>query len=256
LFSLLKINFKKTSIIGCDHTSASYKSNGLLGRLKWNLYKKIDCLIALTEMDNIFYEKNGVKSVYIPNFISLDRLHDIKVNRKFFLLFVGRLSIEKRPLLALEAYRQSKLAEKGIKFRMFGDGDLYPLIQSYLEGNGLTQSVEVIRGVSNPDLIYKDAYGLILTSSLEGFGMVLVEAISRNIPCVSFDVPCGPRSIIKNGVNGFLVQDGNIEEMSQRIVEIENSKFSDIQHTIGIFDEKVVILKWLALLNSLEYKGV
>ncbi|MFW1839160.1 glycosyltransferase [Acinetobacter gyllenbergii] len=256
LFSLLKMNFKKTLIIGCDHTSASYKSNGFLGRLKWSLYKKIDCFVALTELDNIFYEENGVKSIYIPNFINLDKLRDIKTNGKFFLLFVGRFSQEKRPLLALEAYRKSGLVEKGINLRMFGDGDLYPLIQSYIQSNNLCNNVEVISGLSDPDLIYKDAYGLLMTSSLEGFGMVLIEAISRNIPCISFDVPCGPSSIIKNGVNGFLVQDGNIEEMGQRLVEIENGNFDNIQHTIESFDEKVVILKWLALLSSLESKGV
>lgn len=256
LFSLLKINFKKTVMVGCDHTSSGYKSSGFLGRVKWGLYKQIDCFIALTESDNLFYKNNGIKSVYIPNFISFNSINQSQGNKKSFLIFVGRFSCEKRPLLALEIFKNSGLIEKGIKLRMFGDGDLYLPIQYYIAKNGLSESVEVIRNCSDADLIYKDAYALIMTSLLEGFGMVLIEAISRNIPCISFDVPSGPSTIIKHGVNGFLVQEGNIEGMIQSIIEIENSDFDNIKHTISSFDENIVISKWLKLLNSLGCKDI
>ena len=59
-------------------------------------------------------------------------------------------------------------------------------------------SIKIIKGEVDPEVIYKDALALILTSKVEGFGLVLLEAISRNIPCLSFKTSYGPLNIIKN----------------------------------------------------------
>lgn len=51
-----------------------------------------------------------------------------------------------------------------------------------------------------------------------GFGMVLLEAMSCGVPVVSFDCPCGPKDLITDGENGYLVEDGDIEKLADRIV--------------------------------------
>ena len=57
----------------------------------------------------------------------------------------------------------------------------------------------------------------VLSSRYEGFGMVLIEAMSFGIPCVSFDCNYGPSDIIKNNEDGFLVENGKEKELAAKL---------------------------------------
>ena len=55
--------------------------------------------------------------------------------------------------------------------------------------------------------------------------MVIIEAMACGVPPVSFTCPCGPRDIIDDGKDGLLVEDGNIEELAEKICYlIENEE--------------------------------
>ena len=57
-----------------------------------------------------------------------------------------------------------------------------------------------------------------MSSRYEGLPMVLLEAQAAGLPIVSFDCKCGPKDVIENGVDGFLVEDGDIEQLAQKLV--------------------------------------
>ncbi len=57
----------------------------------------------------------------------------------------------------------------------------------------------------------------VMSSRFEGFGMVLIEAMSCGIPCVSFDCPFGPSDIITNEEDGFLVENGNTNALAEKL---------------------------------------
>jgi len=246
LFSVLKINNSKTKVIGCDHTSTIFSKGIIIDKIKYALLRKIDCMVALTEQDNEFYLKKGINSITIPNPIDIKAIRNFENNRKY-IIYVGRFSDEKQPLHALEIFYKSELWKSGKKMRFFGLGILENEMKKFIKDHFLENFVEIITNEKNPDTIYKDAYCLLMTSKIEGFGLVLIEAISRNIPCIAFNVPYGPRNIIIHGENGFLIEDFSIEDSviilkSSVIIELFEN---DLATTILKFDVERIKEKWM-----------
>ena len=64
---------------------------------------------------------------------------------------------------------------------------------------------------------YLNSSMLLMSSLYEPFGLVLAEAMSCGLPVVAFDCPYGPADIIKNGIDGFLVENRNIGVFANRV---------------------------------------
>src|SRR5690554_6541608 len=72
---------------------------------------------------------------------------------------------------------------------------------------------------------------MVLPSRSEGFGMVLVEAMACGVPCVSFNCPEGPADIIRDEEDGFLVTNGDFEELASKIIVLIEDE--DRRKTMG-----------------------
>lgn len=92
---------------------------------------------------------------------------------------------------------------------IYGDDDEnYSLKQMALD-SGITSGIEFKPSVKDIVPVYQDASIYIMTSRYEGFGMVLLEAMGCGLPCVAFDCPVGPKDIINDGQDGYLISDGD-----------------------------------------------
>lgn len=163
-------------------------------------------IVVLTK-ENGDWIKNKCKkaSVYvIPN-------ESPKTNKNFYkdskkALFVGRLSYQKRPDRLLTCWREFKKEEQnGWCLDVIGDGEMYNDMVTLADDLDISDSVNFRGRVKGFASVYGQASVLLMTSEYEGFPMVLLEAQSYGIPCISFDCPTGPREILDNSDGGIVV---------------------------------------------------
>lgn len=120
-------------------------------------------------------------------------------------VFVGRVQREQKRIdRLLDAIaRLPQIASWTIQ--VVGDGDDLGWFQERVSQLGVSDRFTWTGWQSNPWEHIKEATFLAFPSAHEGFAMVMVEAMSHGIPVLSTDCDFGPRTIIREGVNGWLV---------------------------------------------------
>lgn len=84
----------------------------------------------------------------------------------------------------------------------------------------LEDVIYLVGPTTNMDVEYKKSSIFVLSSRAEPFGLVVIEAMSFGVPVVSFDCPNGPREIIDDGIDGLLVENGNVNALSAAIMKM------------------------------------
>lgn len=129
---------------------------------------------------------------------------------------VGRLDYQKgfdRLIKVWNAVSRSGVAT-GWRLDIFGQGECKEKLQDMIEGFGLADTVSINPPVKDIAKEYARSSVLVMTSHYEGLPMVMLEALSAGIPVVSFDCKCGPKDLIRDGENGFLIKDGDTGAMA------------------------------------------
>ncbi len=137
---------------------------------------------------------------------------------------VGRLYPEKNQRLLVEAFRIVAKHEETARLLILGEGPERRNLQEQISGCGMEDRVELHDFVQNPFPYYSKAKVFVLTSKSEGFGNVIVEALSTGTPVVCSDCPGAPRTILADGKYGRLVQQDNAVQIAEAILETLSEK--------------------------------
>ena len=217
-------NFSTQNVGLVKRLFAKYWSHNLVAHLR-----RLDKLVVLTEKDReAWVELENV--VAIPDPLSLYPKTVSSLTEKR-IVAVARYSHEKGIDLLLQAWALVEKQTDGWRLDVYGDGDRIPYNQ-LIEDLRIDRSRCELHGrTDNVETEYINSGIFVLSSRFEGFGMVLTEAMACGLPVVSFDCPWGPRSILSDGNDGSLVENGNVEALSDSLIRLMGDE--DLRHRMA-----------------------
>ena len=260
LFSIPATRFTKTKLISWEHFNF-YEDNGSHLRIyaRKLAARFSNCIITLTEHDKQNYLNNldikgKVEYIYNP----IEEVDDIECNIKSKqIISVGRLTYQKGFDMLCDVAKVVLKDNKGWKWLILGDGEDKDKLRSKIKEYGLENKLILKGNVSNVEEYYKNSSLYVMTSRFEGLPMTLLEAKTYKLPIVSFNCLTDPSEIVKNNINGYLINPENVEAMSNKLNILMNDEnklkeFSNnAQIDIEKFKLKPIIEKWGNLLIKL-----
>lgn len=234
--------------------------------ISWSRYLRQFCLsysdyyVCLTKKDlETYFNEFKVKCLITNVYNTFDEnLIDVKYNiDSNIIVTAGNFYYTKGFDLAVEVAKCCLLNHSDWKWKFYGDGVEFNKVRDQIERYGLQNKVILAGRSECMRDVYSEAGIYVMTSRLEGFGLVLLEAKACGIPVVAFDCPCGPAEIIENGENGILIQNFDIRSMAESITQLIENKdmrmnFSkSAKEHLSAYSSENFRNQWLGILKSI-----
>jgi glycosyltransferase involved in cell wall biosynthesis len=218
---------------------------------------KFDKLILLNADEKLFYKSPN--TVVIPNSLEIPAAMQAELRNKRAIA-AGRIAPVKGFESLIEAWKNFSGRIDGWQLDIFGHGekDYIDQLKQLIEDNKLTSQVRINKATNDLRGEMLQSSFFAMSSHTECYPMVLLESLSIGLPVVTFDCPTGPRHIITDGADGFLVEDQNVAAYADKIVslasdtELLRSFGNHAKQHASKFSNDIVMQKWVSLFKFLS----
>ena len=216
---------------------------------------KLDKLVVLTpDAASEWPEVKNIMMIPDPLPIKVDRCSTTSYKR---VITIGRYSFEKGYDLLLKVWSIVEKKLSDWQLDIFAMGDPTPYVKMMDDLSIDKKRCHLNRSVVDVEDEYMKSSILVQPSRTEGFGLVIVEAMSCGLPVVSFDCENGPRSIITNGEDGFLIPPFDVEMFANSLMRLMSD--DDLRESMGEkgkqnsqrYDIDIVGQQWKQLFDEL-----
>lgn len=242
------------------HSVAGRPSTPGLQRIIVTSGRTLDGLVAPTPADRDAYRLAladvGTLVESIPNPVPWPIERFVTPQAKL-VVAAGRLEPVKGFARLIEAYEPVAHANPDWQFHIYGEGSQRGRLEREIAERSLEGRVRLRGYAARFDEILASASIAALASHHEGHPTVLLEAMSKGLPVVSFDMSPGPATLVDDGANGWLVPDGDVSAFSTALFEL--IKDSDLRLRMGAasqaaarwYEADPVVDRWEALFARL-----
>ncbi|HAY3551988.1 glycosyltransferase family 4 protein [Elizabethkingia meningoseptica] len=231
--------------------------NKLRSNADLKVAKQYDRFVVLTHEDKGYWGQKLPNIAVIPNansFVASAKA-PLEIKR---VIAVGRYDYQKGFDELIDVWAKIYTMHPEWSLDIFGHGPLKEELQNQIDRLGLTEVVRLCTPVKNIEHEYLNSSVLAMTSRYEGLPMTLLEAQACGVPLVAYACKCGPRDIIKDGVNGYLIEGEDQKKMAEKLMLLMadtelRKKMGDAAYKFSDnYTEDQIMTQWMELFKQVK----
>lgn len=224
--SLYTLPFRKrVKNISWEHFNFFSESNSRIRQFSRKISSRYsDAVVVLSDADLKNYQSNlkrysNIRRIYNPIAFNKE-VGGYNLNSKV-VLSVGRLESQKGFDILLDAWKNVSNDGSWV-LKIIGDGSKKEELLAKISQNHIN-NVIISPFTNDIEKEYINSAIYVMSSRYEGFGLALAEAQSKGLPLITFDCPEGPAEIVGYGDYGILIENGNVQSLSNELSSLMNS---------------------------------
>lgn len=217
--------------------------------------RRFDRFVVLTEEDKSYWGNlHNIEVIPNARTFNPEKVASLDTKR---VVAIGRYTHQKGFERLIEAWDGICHRYPDWRLDIVGDGEERSRLQSLIDGYGIGESCTLCPPTNDMDTVYRNASIIAMSSRYEGLPMILLEAQAYGLPIVSFACKCGPTDVVTDGVDGYLVTEGDIEALAHKLSAVMSDDV--LRQRMGVearknserYSEEVIMEKWITLFDEL-----